>query len=578
MNKNIKIFVSHRIDKESATVNNPLFINVKCGAALANEIDENYLGDDTGDNISEKRKKFCELTVHYWAWKNQTAEYFGFCHYRRFLSFSDTQFEENEVGVVEYPVIDDGLLSTFNLNEKAMRSVIESNDIVIANYVPVGKYGSVRGYCDNNPNGYIQGGLDLLLTVVKEKSPHMEKYVSDFLNGDKNCWYNCFVMRNDIFQTYSEWLFDILFELEKRCDFSEYTQEQLRYCGLMAERLLGAYIEFLKDQNKYKIQHRQLVWIANTKKNPYPKSMIEESNIVALPGSDIDVPLLAVTLTSLVKSTTEPLNIFILSDTISDVNLEKLRLICSLSNKTKISIIETSLYIDKYLKENPNLSRFEANKFTIFDVFHSSNKVLLISPGIVCENHKLKDVFCYELEDSIFAATYNYSDAFTNKDRNIFDCSLALFNCNAVSSKYSVNSLIDTLFLLNKSRFSFTDVMNYRFSSSAKKLPAKFNAGLKFDSDVIRLSAPNYIYEDFENSLRNRVFTNYLKYWPLNLQLSDDFTSFWLNAKESFFYEKLLANCLFAHQNKPTTYSIRKKHSLVPKILRPLLAKIKHSK
>lgn len=47
--QNIKIFVSHRIDINSEIINNPLYINVRCGAVFDNrggdlKIKQNMLG------------------------------------------------------------------------------------------------------------------------------------------------------------------------------------------------------------------------------------------------------------------------------------------------------------------------------------------------------------------------------------------------------------------------------------------------------------------------------------------------------------------------------------------------------
>ena len=43
--------------------------------------------DNNGDNISAKNSQYCELTAQYWAWKNIDCDYYGFFHYRRYLTF-----------------------------------------------------------------------------------------------------------------------------------------------------------------------------------------------------------------------------------------------------------------------------------------------------------------------------------------------------------------------------------------------------------------------------------------------------------------------------------------------------------
>lgn len=57
-------------------------------------------------------------------------------------------------------------------------------------------------------------------------------------------------MKKNICDAYCDWLFSILFELEKNIDLSEYTAFQARLFGRVSELLLDVWIN--KNQYKYK--------------------------------------------------------------------------------------------------------------------------------------------------------------------------------------------------------------------------------------------------------------------------------------------------------------------------------------
>lgn len=88
-NLNVKLLLCHH--KESPYIKNECILPIQVGKANKDFTLSYCVGDDTGDNISEKNPFWCELTALYWAWKNLDADYYGLMHYRRFLSFEDNE-------------------------------------------------------------------------------------------------------------------------------------------------------------------------------------------------------------------------------------------------------------------------------------------------------------------------------------------------------------------------------------------------------------------------------------------------------------------------------------------------------
>lgn len=62
----------------------PMYLPVQMGHAVHPAC--GYIGDDTGDNISERNANFCELTGLYWAAHNIDSDYIGIVHYRRYFA------------------------------------------------------------------------------------------------------------------------------------------------------------------------------------------------------------------------------------------------------------------------------------------------------------------------------------------------------------------------------------------------------------------------------------------------------------------------------------------------------------
>ncbi|MBO5566862.1 MAG: DUF4422 domain-containing protein [Succinivibrio sp.] len=268
MNKDvsIKIFVSHRIDLKTKTLNNKYYIPVRCGAVF-DKSKSNIIGDNTGENISEKRMSYCELTVLYWAWKNEKADYMGLCHYRRFFDFT------KQKGIIGTTVSDNGCIianyltpktiKKFGLDEKSVFDGTANYDAVIVNPIFFENLGISSNYdaMQKCPEYHNMRDVDITLEIIKEKSPDIYDVALEyFYNIKYSRAYNCFIMKYELFNKYCTWLFEILTELEKRIDMTNYSGLLLRTPGTISERLTGIWILWLQKQ-KYLINEVPLLFI-----------------------------------------------------------------------------------------------------------------------------------------------------------------------------------------------------------------------------------------------------------------------------------------------------------------------------
>lgn len=184
-------------------------------AGRAGKEDLGYLGDDKGDNISEKNPFYCELTGIYWLWKNVRCDIIGICHYRRYF------------------MRDEKLL-----DRAYIENLIQKYPIIIPNSTCVKDANAYEHYAKR----HYAKDLDLCREVIREKYPeYLDAFhyvMETILISVGNMW----ITRKDIFDRYCSWLFDILFEVEKRIDMTGYDDYQKRVMGFLSERLFRVWL------------------------------------------------------------------------------------------------------------------------------------------------------------------------------------------------------------------------------------------------------------------------------------------------------------------------------------------------
>jgi len=203
------------------------------------------LRDDTGDNISEKNHSYCELTGLYWAWKNlKDYDVIGLCHYRRYFDFHGLpkQFASgNCIGSDHFDDLD------LSVPDKIIDEV--RNGTVVLTKKWTFKYSLGVEYCVC----HMSQDYRTLKELIKETRPEEEyqTFVKVMEKNNKLAPCNMFLMNAENFNSYCEWLFAILEEMEKRIDISNYNTYQKRVFGFIAERLLNVWVEMKKLKTTY---------------------------------------------------------------------------------------------------------------------------------------------------------------------------------------------------------------------------------------------------------------------------------------------------------------------------------------
>jgi hypothetical protein len=84
----------------------------------------------------------------------------------------------------------------------------------------------------------------MLRQIIKERSPqYLPAFEKTMDHSNKSVGYNMFITHWKHFEAYSEWLFDILFEVERRVPPME-DPIQSRIYGYMSERLINVFCEY----------------------------------------------------------------------------------------------------------------------------------------------------------------------------------------------------------------------------------------------------------------------------------------------------------------------------------------------
>lgn len=179
--------------------------------------DLGYIGDNTGDNISDLNSFYGELTGMYWLWKNYSGDgNIGICHYRRFFI--------NDRG--------------YMLREKDYDEILEEHDIITSPAIE-----EELPYIDYWASAHNKNDLMLERKVIEKIYPEYLQAFDECMNNKSHYFGNLMVTHYDLYNEYCEWLFNIFAELGEYLDLSGYDEYHRRIYGFLSEQLLMVWIK-----------------------------------------------------------------------------------------------------------------------------------------------------------------------------------------------------------------------------------------------------------------------------------------------------------------------------------------------
>lgn len=253
MNKDLTIYSVYH--KEFAVPHCDYIQPIQVGKTFS-KLELGFISDDIGENIAVKNKTFSELTALFWIWKNiekVDSEFVGLCHYRRYFTLPEVRIKKklfNTKIIVDprdvyyAPFSEEALKTASNESLKdALLNQLHSGKVVVptAAHLALELSGEVSIKM-HYIFYHIREDWYLMKNAVVKLYPDMEKAFNEFFDTEKkmHC-YNMFIARKEVLIDYCNWLFPILFELEKTVKLSEY-EYQRRIFGFFSERLFNLYL------------------------------------------------------------------------------------------------------------------------------------------------------------------------------------------------------------------------------------------------------------------------------------------------------------------------------------------------
>ena len=572
--QDIRIFVTaHKnVDRFGSAIMQPVQVGPK------NERFPWAFHDDEGENIANLNPRYCELTTQYWAWKNINADYYGFCHYRRYFDFSETAHEENAFGEIMDDYIDAKAEKKYGLDDENIARVVKQYDVITTPFgnldVIINKYGSPRALWEAAPLLH-DDDLKRCYQILCAMYPDYKEDAQDFFNGNKACFCNMLIMKKEIFFDYCEWMFPILEEFDKNTDYSTYSKEALRTPGHLSERLLNIYLMHHKRiGSNWKFKELQCVHFTN----PEPAEQLKPLDITDKPiipvvyaADDNYVPQLTTTVYSAMKNADPSYfyDVTVLQRNIAWDKQERMRgFFKQFPNMNlRFTNVDRELAGYELSTNNAHISVETYYRFLIQKLLPFYDKVLYLDSDIII-NGDIAKLYNIDLQGKLLGAVrdidflgnlnvkhgkrMNYAKTVLKMQNpyDYFQAGVLVLNTKAMREHYTIEQW---LAYASNDEFIYNDqdVLNAHCEGNVLYLPWEWNVLHDCGGRVGNLfpQSPNDIYDAYMKSRSNPQIIHYAGYQKPWVDPDCDYASiYWRYARETPFYERLIKRVVLANE------------------------------
>ena len=562
----IKIFTTQKSDAESVVPKNSFFIPIAGKDKMRHRETPLAFLSSSGDNIHKEPSTYCELETQYWAWKNISAEYYGFCHYRRYFSFSDKKMPVDIYGAINYDYFDEKAMDELCLDRESIERKVSGFDFLVttpADFKKVKMHSLYEQY-EKIPQLYVKD-LYCIIDILEEKYPEYVECAREYLSGTQFFPCNMFIMKREFFYAYSEWLFNILQEFERRTDFSSYSVESYRTTGHLGERLLGIFYTYVKKNRpecKLGILQRCIVWRPDVPILPTP--FFKENNIpIVLAFSDYFVPYAAITIHSILSHINEDANydFLILHTGVSPKSQESLLRLCLKKTNVSLRFIDISNYVAKLnLIENNHVSVETFYRLIAGKILKNYEKVIYLDSDLIVLRD-IKQLFEIDLSNALLGATIDadhageYNGAIPNVKKytdtvlglhnpySYFQAGVLILNIQAMLEEFGEDGLME---MASRREYMYVDqdVLNMCCEGKTMELDMRWNVMvdcLSIRKDDLIRCAPSKIFYEYLEARKQPYIIHYAGVEkPWNTPDSDFSGVFWKYARETEFYEAII--------------------------------------